>query len=162
MMTVYSCYINRRDYTLLIRLFYHAPSITESRMWRELLRPAAWDTEGRLAGMSGGARVSGSSTHSSTRPNGFTADILRVQLCVGLVMTGQTEHLWRVLTDRVQKGQRVSGWSCSGTLRQDNITVQNDVTSPRVVSREHPSLRTHFETLTVSHLIIKFPVFYGT
>jgi len=63
---------------LLIRLFYHAPSITESRMWRELRHRAAWGTERRLAGVSCGGRVSGSSARSSTRANGFAADILRV------------------------------------------------------------------------------------
>jgi hypothetical protein len=36
MMAVYWCHINCKDYMLLIRLFYHAASITESRMWRVL------------------------------------------------------------------------------------------------------------------------------
>jgi len=61
--------------------------------------------------VSGGARVSDSSAHSSTRANGFTADTLSASVCVGLVIKGQTEYLWRVLADRVQKGQRVSGCS---------------------------------------------------
>jgi hypothetical protein len=34
---------NCRDYMLLIRLFYHAASITESRMWRVLWHRAAWE-----------------------------------------------------------------------------------------------------------------------
>jgi hypothetical protein len=80
---------------LLIWLFYHAASCTESRMRRVLslcdIEQTA-DNEGPSAGVSGGAHVSGSSAHSTTRANGFTAVVQRISVCAGVVIKGQTER----------------------------------------------------------------------
>jgi hypothetical protein len=80
----------------------------------------------------------------------------------------QAENVWRVLADFVHMGtgekqQTERSWNCYGSLLQDNRTAQGDLTSQGVVTPLHTALRIiRFETLTVSCLIIKFPVFYGT
>ena len=98
-------------------------------MWRELCHRAVWGTEGPPWPVCPVEHtcLAAARTHPLV--------LTDLQQTYSEYRFVSAEHLWRVLADRVQKGQRVSGWSCHGTLRQDNRSAQGDVTSPCVVSR---------------------------